>query len=739
MPPIMRRTHYRVCHLCEAMCGVAIEVDGDAILSVRGDEEDLFSRGHVCPKAVALKDVHEDPDRLKRPLRRTATGWEELGWDEALDEAASRLQAVQREHGRGAVAVYQGNPTVHNYGSILFGQAFTTALGSHTYFSATSVDQLPHMLAALSMFGHQLLLPIPDLDRIDFLLVLGANPVASNGSLMTAPDVAARLGAIVKRGGSVVVVDPRRTETAEIASEHHFIRPGADAWLLMAILHTLFAEDRVRPGRLATFTDGLADVARLAAPFSPERVAPAVGIAAETIRALARELAASPRAACYGRVGLCTQEHGGVAAWLVNVLNVVTGNLDREGGVMLTRPAVDIVGLASRIGQRGSFGRRKSRVRGLPVFSGELPAAVGAAVTPPPGRGAIRARVPAAATPALPPPTGGGRDRALASLDFMVSIDIYLNETTRHANLILPPTFALEHDHYDLAFHALAIRNTARYSEPLFERGPDQRHDWEILLGLARRLAPDAGPRGWLSQAGAGLAGKLGPAGALDLLLRTGPWGDRFLPGSRGLSLARLRAAPHGIDLGPLEPCLPDRLATPRKRIDLAPAIFTHDVRRLEERLAAATAAAPGAEASLEGPELVLIGRRDLRSNNSWMHNARRLVKGRERCTLLMHPDDAARRGLSSGERVLVRSRVGAVAAPLEITPAMMPGVVSLPHGFGHGRPGVRLAVAAEHAGVSVNDLTDEAAVDPLSGTAVLNGVPVTVERETAAPPAPAQ
>ena len=689
------------------MCGIVVEHDGQRVSTIRGDRDDAFSRGHICPKAMGLKDVHEDPDRLKLPQRRVGERWETISWDEAFAEAAGRLHAIQRAHGKHAVALYQGNPTVHNYGSMLFGQIFARTLGTRSRFSATSVDQLPHHLAAYAMFGHQLLLPVPDVDRTDHLLILGANPVASNGSLMTAPGIAKRLEAIKERGGKVVVVDPRRTETAELATRHHFIRPGTDALLLFALLHVIFAEKLDRPGRLLAFTDRLDEVRAAAAPFSPSAVAAATGIAAPEIEALARELAAANRAAVYGRMGVCTQEFGGLGAWLCYVLDLVTGNLDREGGAMFTTPAVDAVAGTAAIGMRGHFDKGRTRVRGLPEFGGEYPVSALAEEIETPGPGQLRALVTSAGNPVLSTPNGARLSRALAGLDFHVAIDIYRNETTRHAHLILPPTFGLEHDNYDLAFHLLAVRDTAKYSPALFPPAPDARHDWQIFLELSTRLAAHRGARdGLVARASAAVLGRLGPRGLLDGFLRVGP---------HRLSVKKLEAAPHGIDLGPLRPMLPDRLHTKNGRIDAAPARILADVPRLAAVL------------SREEQGLSLIGRRDLRTNNSWLHNSLRLVKGPNRCTLLMHPLDASARGLSDGASVRVASRVGEVVTSLTVTDAVMPGVVSLPHGWGHDRPGAQLSVASAHAGVSLNDVTDEKRVDALSGNAVLNGVPVEV------------
>jgi anaerobic selenocysteine-containing dehydrogenase len=698
--------------LCEAVCGISVETSGNQVVSVRGDDADPFSQGHICPKAAALRDLHADPDRITQPLRRVGPDrFEPVSWDAALAEASERIAGIQRRHGRNAVALYLGNPTVHNYSALLSVPLFGKALGTRARFSATSVDQLPHMLAALEMFGHQLLLPIPDVDRTSFLLVLGANPLVSNGSIMTAPGIAKRLAALRERGGRLVVVDPRRSETAAVADEHLFIRPGGDAHLLLAMLHVVFAESRVNLRGLGPIVDGLDAVERLVARFTPARVAERVGIDAGRITQLARDFAAAPSAVCYGRVGVCTQEFGGLAAWLINVLNIVTGNFDRAGGSMLTTPAADLVGVATKLGERGHFGVWKSRVRGLPEFGGELPVATLAEEIETPGDGQIRALVTHAGNPALSTPNGARLSRALAGLEFMVAIDIYRNETTRHAHLILPTSFGLERDHYDLAFYALAVRNAARYVPPALTPPPGVRHDWQVLLDLALGVYARGGGRRDRTLALMMRALRLaGPRRLLDLLLRLGP---------HKLSLARLAKEPHGVDLGPLEPRLPKVLATKGRRVALAPAPFVDDVARLEARLEEAPAS--------RADELLLIGRRNLRSNNSWMHNSQRLVKGPEACTLIMHPDDARSRGLVDGQRVEVRSRVGSVAVPVALSDDIALGVVSLPHGWGHGGDGVALRVAQSRAGASINDLTDELRLDALSGNASFSGVPVTV------------
>lgn len=711
------RVHHRTCHLCEAMCGVEIKTEGSKILSIRGDEQDPFSRGHICPKALGLKDVHEDPDRLRLPVRRTSDGWQEISWDAAFEEIARRLVDIQRLYGHDSIASYLGNPQVHSFSGLIGGAKFLRTLRSRNRFSATSVDQLPHHFAAFFLFGHQLMIPVPDIDRTDFLLALGANPVVSNGSLMSAPDVAKRLKALRARGGKLIVIDPRRTETAELADQHHFIRPGSDAWLLLALLHVIFEERLDAPGRLAPLLDGLERLRELCQPYTPQRAAAYTGIDAEAIRQLARDFAGAKSAVCYGRMGVSTQSFGALCQWLIQLLNIVTGNLDREGGSMFTQPALDALGLASGFGQKGSYAKRRTRVRGLPEFGSEFPVAALAEEILTPGEGRIRALVTAAGNPVLSTPNGRQLEQALEKLDFMVSVDFYINETTRHAHFILPPTFGLERDHFDLIFHMLAIRNTVKYSLPVFDKPPNARHDWEIfdqLIENIEKIDPTRRP----SLAKRLLSRWLTPRRSIALGIRLGPRGAGWNPFADKLTLGRILRHPHGIDLGPLAPCLPARLQTRNARIDLLPKALVADLERLEQ-----------ADTASAGSMLRLIGRRDLRTNNSWMHNSRRMVKGPARCTLLIHPDDAAARALGPGELATVHSRVGEVSLPIEISTDMMPGVVSIPHGWGHHRPGIRLGVAQSHAGVSANDLTDETFLDALCGNAALNGVPVTVSK----------
>ena len=698
MPPLENttRTEYRACNLCEAICGLEFKIEGRSIVSIRGDDADPFSRGHICPKAVALKDIHEDADRLRKPIMRIGHDWREVGWDEAFEFAADRIAALIGLHGNNAVAFYAGNPSVHNIGHLLGIQQLARLMKTRSAFSASSVDQLPQQLTSLLMFGHQFLVPIPDIDRTDYFLILGGNPVASNGSMMTVPDVTKRLKAIQARGGKVVVIDPRRTETAAIASEHHFIRPGADAALLMAMLNVIRAEGlmKLNPALpLKSLDQGLESIAHV----TPAVAAGMTGIAASEIERIARDFARSGTAIAYGRIGACLQPFGTVAQWLVQLLNIVTGNLDREGGTLLTTPVIPITGPGTR---PGHYAQWKSRVSGLPESGGELPVATLAEEILTPGDGSIHGLVTMCGNPVLSTPNGRQLDRAFESLEFMMSIDIYLNESTRHAHLILPPTSALNHDHYDLIFNAFAVRNVTRYNRALWTRPEDERYDWEIFSGVGARLAAKLGREFTaMPELQHIIAGMLKKSGH-----------------RQGTTMESLKAAPHGIDLGVLTPSLVARLETPDQKIDCAPAPMLADMTRFNRGLS-----------SPASNGLQLIGRRHVRSNNSWMHNYHRLVKGKARSQLLMHPDDLASHGLTSGQTVELISRTGTLRVPVEASPDVMPGVVCLPHGWGHDRDGVRLGTASANAGVSYNDITDDKLVDAVSGNAALNGVAVEV------------
>ncbi len=736
----MTRTAFRTCPLCEATCGLQLEIESGSVTRIRGDTDDPFSKGFICPKGSTLGALHEDPDRLRRPLVRRDGTHVEVSWDEAFAEIEQRLTALVAEHGTDAVAVYIGNPNAHNYANTLAIRPLVKALRTKNVYSASTVDQMPKHVACGLVFGHPFAIPVPDLDRTDFLLLLGANPLESNGSLATAPDWPGRLEAIRQRGGRVVVVDPRRTRTAEHADLHVPIRPGTDAALLAGVAAALFAEGLADPGALAETVSGIDLVEAAVAGFTPERVASFTGVPAETVRTLARELAAAPTAVVYGRIGTHTTAYGTLAAWLVDVLNVITGNFDRPGGAMFPHAAHE---QPRRPPRAFKTGRWHSRVRGLPETLGELPVATLADEIETPGEGQVRGLLTIAGNPALTTPDAGRLDGLLAELELVVCVDPYLNATTRHADVILPPPSVLEKSHYDLAFTALSVRDVATFSPPVFERESGSPSEFQILVRLAAiasGLGADTDPD---ALATATIAGRVAEAvndpdssihgrdadeivaalgdrpceeRLLDLLLRTGHRGDAFGARPDGISLALLDANPHGLDFGPLAPRLPDALATMSGKVELAPPPLIDDLTRLEAGLAVTAAGG-----------MVLVGRRQLRTANSWTHNVQVLVRGKDRCVAQLHPDDAGRIGIADGATATIRSAAGSIDVPVEVTDVVMPGVVCVPYGWGHGLPGTRQAVAAGHAGVNVNILTDASIVDPISGNAVLNGIPVTV------------
>jgi anaerobic selenocysteine-containing dehydrogenase len=720
----MSRTAHRTCPICDAVCGLRLTLDGAGrVTSVKGDPDAPFSGGYICPKGASLGKLDEDPDRLRTPLVRKEGEWHEATWEEAFGLVEQGLSRIVAEHGRDALAVYFGNPTFHTMAGFMYRVPLTQSLGTRNVYSASTIDQMPKHVAGGCMYGDPMAIAVPDVDRTDYLLVIGANPLESHGSLCAAPDFPARIRALHARGGRLVVVDPRRTRTAAAADEHLFIRPGTDPYLLLGIVHTLLAEDLAT---VAVEVNGLAELRELAAEFTPQAAARVCGVPAGQIVRLARELAAAPTAAVYSRIGASTVEFGTLAQWLVDVINILTGNFDRPGGVMFTRTAALEI---FRTGQPYSGGNWHSRVRGLPEALGELPVATLADEIETPGEGQVRALITVAGNLVLSAPNGPRLDRAFAGLDFMVCVDPYLNETTRHADVILPPPRMLQMPHYDFLLLTVTVRNYARFSPQILPLEPGQLSEAEILARLtliAAGAGADADPATLdemilsqvlggaaatpgspfegrdVAELRAGLDGDSGPELMLDAMLRLGPY---------GLSLAALRDNPHGIDLGPLQPRLGELLCTPSGRVELAPPPLVADLDRLRQRLAG------------PAPGFVLIGRRQLRSNNSWLHNVPGLVGGSNRCTLHVHPDDAARLGLDG--HALVRSAAGELVVPVEPTEAIMPGVVSLPHGWGHA--GSPQAVAAAHAGVNANTLTDELVVDVLSGNAVFNGVPVTL------------
>lgn len=696
------KTVYRACHLCEAVCGLQIQVQGDKVLSIRGDDENPFSKGYVCPKSTALQDIHEDPDRLRKPLRRTDSGWQEISWETALDYVAAKLVELQKRHGNNALAIYLGNPSVHNWGMMTHAAHLFKHLKTRNRFSATSVDQLPHQLVCHWLYGHQVQVPVPDIDHTQWLLVIGGNPMASNGSLWTVPGFRHRAKDLQARGGKLVVIDPRRTETAEIADEHHFIRPGTDAAFLLSMLQVIVSEGLVNTGHLGESLTDFTEAMALVAPCTPEWAERACGVKATEIRRLARTLASTPQAAVYGRMGVSVQAFGTLSQWAIQMLNIATGHLDSVGGSMFTLPAVDLV--MGPNSKPGHFNAWQTRVRGLPEFGGELPVAALAEEILTPGEGQIHGLITGAGNPVISTPNGRQLETALSQLDFMVSIDIYLNETTRFADVILPPTSPLEHDHYDLALLPFAARNYAQYSPPVFDKPAGALHDWEIFVALGQRVAAltDSKPLPAFT-----------PEQFLMMGLSAGPYAAED---KGGLSLARLQDAPHGVDLGALQPQFPARIYHADKKIHCLPPQIQAEIGRLMSALKKPPA------------RFTLIGRRHVRSNNSWLHNSTRLVKGKPRHHLIMHPEDARALGVEEGGLVCVTSRTGELDIEVTISDEIMPGVVSLPHGWGHHRPGTRMRVAEAHAGESVNDLTDEAFLDGISGNAALNGVPVTID-----------
>jgi anaerobic selenocysteine-containing dehydrogenase len=743
------RTEFRTCPLCEAGCGLEITIDGDRVTRIRGDRDDVFSHGFICPKGSTLKQLHEDPDWLRRPLVRRDGELVPVSWDEAFAEVERLLMPVIERHGRDAVAVYLGNPNAHSLAGLLYLRGMIKGVGTANVFSASTVDQRPKEVSSGLLFGGALTVPVPDIDRTDHLFMLGANPYASNGSLATAPDWPGRIEALLARGGTLVVVDPRRSRTAEVATDHVAIRPGTDAFLLMAMLNVLVAEDRIDLGSAEPYLAGVAEVLALAEPFTPEATEPLTGVAADTVRRLARDLAAARTACVYGRIGTTTASFGTATSWLVDVLNVLTGNLDRPGGAMFPKAAAGAANTRGtpRVGRGVKLHRRTSRVRSVPETYGELPVACLAEEIDTPGDGQIRALVTVAGNPVLSTPNSGRLDAALALLDAYIAVDPYVNETTRHADVILPVPTPLQKGHYDLALLQVALRNVANYSPPVLPLEPGQPDEWQVLARvalIAQGMGADADPAvvddltvGALVQSAvsdehgpvagrepdeiiAALGDRRGPERLVDLMVRLGPYGDGFGARPGGLTLDVLLDHPHGIDLGPLEPRLPDVLRTPSGMIELAPELLVAEAERM--RVALDNGQGHGAAESF-----LLIGRRDLRSNNSWMHNVEVLVKGKPRCTLHVHPDDARRLGLEDGETAEVQSRTGKLTVPVEVTDAIRSGVVSIPHGWGHDLDGVELSVARRYAGVNSNLLADEELIDPISGNAILNGIPVDV------------
>ena len=716
-------THYRVCNYCEAMCGVQIDFDAEAatpekIFRVRPDKSDTFSKGSMCPKASALGPLFLDPKRLKYPVKKLIADngdieWKTIGWEEAYATVADNLKRIREQHGADSIGTYLGNPIVHNLGMMMFVKVLTKAIGSRNIYSATSMDQLPHHFAAHFMFGNEFRIPVPDIERTDHMIIMGANPMASNGSIMTSAGVSKRLQNIQKRGGKFIVIDPRKTETAKVCSEHHFIKPGTDLYFLLAFLHILFRDKHIRLGRLADHMVGFEQIEPLITDYSPDTVAPLTGISAATIEKVVAEYVAANTAVLYGRMGMSTQPHGGLCHWLINSINIVSGNFDQPGGMMFPSPAIEL----ARGKQHEVFGRQRSRVRGLPEFNGEFPVSTMADEVLTEGNNQVKGFVTICGNPVLSSPGGHRLDQGLKDIDFMVSIDNFINETTLHADIILPTPSGLETDHYDLIFNIISVTNNAKFSSAMVEIEKDRPFDWQVLKELAHRIAPK----------GLGLLDRLStPRRIVNLGLMLGEYGKLSSPRRwfTGLSLKKVINARHGVDLGPLRSRVPKGLNTLDKKIHIAPSVFVKRLAEVNQQEFPQLVAQQN-KAVDENPSLFkLIGRRNVYTNNSWMHQVPNLSNSKQvRCTAMLSPLSAKALKIVDGEKVKIKSRVGEVLISVEITDSMMPGVVSIPHGFGHSRKGTQVPVADQKPGVSVNDLTDPMRIDPLTGNAAFSGL----------------
>lgn len=706
------KKHYSICCLCGAACGIEIQHKDGNLVSIRGDKANRHSRGFICPKAVALKDIHNDPDRLRHPVIRKGDKWEEISWKDAYEYTGQKIRQVQKTYGNDSVGVYIGNAMEHNYDSVLPLLTFVNGFKTRNRYSAISVDSLARLAASLLLYNNQAILPTPDIERTDIFLIIGANPLVSNGSIMTAPDTKKRFKEIQKRGGKIIVIDPRRTETAAAADAHYFIKPGTDALLLFAMIDTLFKEKQIDTSRLRPFVDGIEKLKQYAAGYSPEIVSPVVGIAPEEIRNIAREFGTAKHAVCYGRLGVSTQEFGTLSTWLIDILNIITDNMDTPGGAMFNTPAVDLPGLANLFRLPGTFNQYQSRVSGLPEFNGELPVAALAEEMETPGSGQIKALFTAGGNPLLSLPNTKRLQKTFENLEFMASIDYYINETTKFANIIFPPTSFFERDRYPVIELMTGVHNFAQYSPAVFPKSDNAKHLWEIMVDLSYYMDKHRGYlskiMGWIKWVA--VKNVVTPKFQLDCLLRLGP---------QKLSIRKLLGHPHGLLIGPLQPRLKSIINTKNKRINLFSSPVIKDLERLSLKLKQTPSNGNG--------KFLLISRRTLRSMNTWMHNSPRLVGGPHRCTLMIHPEDAKQKGLSPDQRVVVKSRVGSITVQIKITDEVMPGVVSLPFGWGHNQSKTKLSIANQHAGANMNDIVDDEFYDQLSGSSALGGIPVDI------------
>lgn len=705
---------YRTCHLCEAMCGLEIEVKGEEVVSIRGHKEDVYSKGHICPKGVALKDLHNDPNRLKQPVKRTQNGWEQISWDEAYETVARELKKIRKNYGNDAIGTYTGNPTVHNTGTALTLYDTINAINTKNRYASHSMDSVPVFLVNQMMYGHSMVAPIPDIDHLDYLLIIGANPLASNGSFMSTPNIKGKIKAIQSRGGKVVVIDPRKTETAKKASEHYFIQPEADVLLLLSIINELNQRDAIAESRVLALSNHLEELLEIAAPYTIDKIADYTGISAEKTHHIVNDLIAHRNSIVYGRLGVNTQSYGSLCQWLMNCINILLGSMDEKGGLLFTLPAIDYVTLMAH---ESKMFRYRSRVKGYKEIIGEFPTATMAEEMLAEGDGQIRGFISIAGNPARSAPNSSLVEKALSGLEFMVAVDMYINETTKYADIILPPAVGLETMHYSFVLHMVATRNTTKFSPAPLPISSEQRYDWQIMGELQRRLFSG----NVFQKIQRNILSRVHPKTKLDLALKTGAygiWGGRFMK-KDGISLKRLEEQPQGVELSELKPLLPDRLFTADKRVELVPELFASDLKRVEQLLQ---------KAAGEEYPMKLIGRRHLRSNNSWMHNLPLLEGGSRRCTVMIHPSDAATYSIEDNELIEVFSEFGKVVIAVEVTEDMMHGTISIPHGWGHNE-GVMMSVAESNAGVNINELMNHERLDPLSYNTAFNGHPVGIRK----------
>lgn len=724
--------HHRTCPLCEGMCGVTVKVEGGQVATVRPNRQDVWSQGHVCPKGTTLGALHDDPDRLRTAMVRDGSEWKSASWDTALERLEELAEGVRNRHGPHAFAAYGGNmagkdATLSRYTGLMLATS-----GIQQVYSSGTVDQHPKNLSAMLMFGNEWKIPIPDLDNTDLFVIFGGNPAASKGSIFSHRDVMGAMRDLRARGGRVIVIDPVRTKTAQAADQWIGLKPGTDAALMLGVAHVLFARGAVRLRHLDGLIEGLDALRDVAGEFSPQVVAPFCGIEASIIEDLADELIRTDRSAIYGRIGTCTQSFGTLASWMIDVLAILTGNLDRRGGSMWSRPAASLVDMLATLPDGMPVVMGKSRVRGVPAVLGQFPASCMAEEIATPGPGQIKGLVTFAANPALSAPDSGKLAQALPLLECMVSLDNYINETTRHAHVILPSPSFLESAHFDMWSWIFCLTSGGHYSPPVFP--PVDRPDhWRIVARVGAIIGGqpgadiDAMDDGYFRAlaTGRGIDPDLaitalperGPARILDLAIRAGPFGDRFGAVAGGLSLDSFRNQPDGVIIGPATPQAQEGFATSSGKIEIAPALILSDIPRLKLALGA------------NDPALVLVSRRHLRSMNSWMHNVDTLVKGKDRCTVQMHSADAATRGLEGGDLVTLTSAAGSIVVPMEIDDDIRPGVVSMPHGWGHSDAQTHLSVAKVHPGANTNVLSPGTLVDVISGNAVLNGIPVEIAK----------